>query len=136
MPVKYVSHIKEVNRTIDAGILAGLSAVGAFVEYAAVQNITENPNVDTGRLRGSITYNIDGKGSRVNAHYPDNADASDAVEKSDSKYTVNVGSNVEYAARIEFIGGKGKPVGFLRKAVDENIANIQKILSNEMNKRI
>jgi hypothetical protein len=130
MPVKYTSYMKEVNAKIDKGIFRGLSAVGAFVENRAVTIISENPNVDSGRLRGSITYNVNGSGDRVKSP----AKGSDAVEKSTSPYTVNVGSNVEYAARIEFIGGKGKNVGYLRPAVDKSRKSIERILQGELRK--
>lgn len=135
MSVKYTSYEKQAMSTIDKSLLAGLSAVGAFVEGNAAMLITENQNVDTGRLRGSITYSIDGKTSRVNSfNKKDKAAQSDAVPRQDSIATVSIGSNVEYAEFIEYaIRGKAKP--FLRPAVDNNRAVIGQILTNEVRKR-
>jgi len=130
MSVKYTSYEKQAMSTIGKALLAGLSAVGAFVEGNAAMLITENQNVDTGRLRGSITYSIDGKTSRVKSP----ARHGDAVPKEQSKATVSIGSNVEYAEFIEYaIRGRAKP--FLRPAVDNNRATIGNILTNEMRKR-
>ena len=130
MSVKYTSYEKQAMNTIDKALLAGLSAVGAFVEGNAAMLITENQNVDTGRLRGSITYSIDGKTSQVRSP----ARQADAVPRQESKATVSIGSNVEYAEFIEYaIRGKAKP--FLRPAVDNNRATIGNILTNEMRKR-
>lgn len=128
--IKYTSYEKQAMSTIDKALLAGLSAVGAFVEGNAVMLITENQNVDTGRLRGSITWSIDGKTSQVKSP----AKQSDAVSKEQSNATVSIGTNVEYAEFIEYaIRGKGKP--FLRPAVDNNRAAIGNILTNELRKR-
>ena len=130
MSVKYTSYEKQAMNTIDKALLAGLSAVGAFVEGNAAMLITENQNVDTGRLRGSITYSIDGKTSQVRSP----ARQGDAVPKEQSKATVSIGSNVEYAEFIEYaIRGKAKP--FLRPAVDNNRVTIGNILTNELRKR-
>ena len=130
MSVKYTSYEKQALNNIDKALLAGLSAVGAFVEGNAAMLITENQNVDTGRLRGSITYSIDGKTSQVRSP----ARPSDAVHNEQSKATVSIGSNVEYAEFIEYaIRGKAKP--FLRPAVDNNRATIGNILTNEIRKR-
>lgn len=129
MSVTYTSHRAEIDRDIDRGLLAGLSAAGAFVEGEAAQIITDNRNIDTGRLRGSITYSIDNQTSATKSP----ASATDAVSKESRKDTVVIGTNVQYAEFIEYaIRGKGKP--FLRPAVDNNRRLIERIITAELNK--
>ena len=131
MSVNYVSHLRDVVNDIDVALTAGLSAVGAFVEGEAAQIITDNRNIDTGRLRGSITFSIDSNVSGTKSP----ATASDAVSKESRKDTVVIGTNVQYAEFIEYaIRGKGKP--FLRPAVDNNRRLIERILKTELNKRL
>lgn len=71
--------------------------------------------VDTGRLKGSITFAT--SSLRTLAKSP--AQQPDAVSEPDDDYTLHVGTNVEYAPYVEY-GTKRFPTGqpFLRPAMD------------------
>lgn len=70
---------------------------------------------DTGKLKGSITYQTASGGGMVNAP----ATQADTVSKPQDKYTCHVGTNVKYAIMQEYGTARditGTP--FLRPAVD------------------
>lgn len=70
---------------------------------------------DTGRLKGSITYQTASDGGNVGSP----ATQADTVSKPQDKYTCHVGTNVSYAIMQEYGTAKnvtGTP--FLRPAVD------------------
>jgi len=124
-----------------------LTAIGIFGQEKA----TKNCPVDSGRLRASISYRV-GKDKAVN--YKNNANSEswdDDLDKTDEN-KVLIGTNVEYAQRIEFGYGKvpdlgadstrrsrnkspdSTGIGFLRRAVDENRITIKKIATNIFDK--
>lgn len=120
----------------DAICQKALPAIGRMLEDTAVVLCP----VDTGRLRGSITYATKFKKDRPRGEAKQN----DAVTQPTSKYKCYVGTNVEYAPYVEYgtgphvVGGpvdltiRGKHIGwryigqhpgtqaqsFLRKALD------------------
>ena len=53
----------------------------------------------------------------------------ETTEKSNEKVTVQVGTDVEYAATIEFGGSRKAPEGYLRPAMDENKDKVPKEIS-------
>ena len=115
----------------DKAFERGLTAVGLFVQNEAVKNIKQNENIDTGRLINSITFAT--KNTSAAAKSP--AKSSDGLNKIPQKDRVEIGSNVEYAAFVEYrIGTKAKP--YLRPAVDMNISRIKAILGGEIKKEL
>jgi len=67
------------------------------------------PHVDTGRLRASITHR---------------------VEKTTGEIAGYVGTNVEYAAAVEFGTSKSAPYPYLFPALDESSAEIDAALED------
>ena len=59
--------------------------------------ISETP-IDTGRLRGSITYAT----ARNQSSITGSAKAGDKIRKPISKYAVHIGTNVDYAPHVEY----------------------------------
>lgn len=74
--------------------------------------------VRTGRLRGSITWAVQGSWSNPSAP----AGQGDRVSTPPDKWTCYVGTNVEYAAAMEYPGKKRNWAGapYLRPAMDDN----------------
>jgi hypothetical protein len=124
-----------------------LTSIGIFGQEKA----TKNTPVDSGRLRASISYRV-GKDKSVN--YKNNANSEswdDDLDKTDED-RVLIGTNVEYAKKIEFGYGKvpdmnvsttmrsrnkspdNTGTGFLRRAFDENRNTIKKIAENVFDK--
>lgn len=91
--MKFISHRKEVDAKVDSAIARMLEEWGMVAQGFA----TADTPVDTGRLRGSITYETD-------------------VESA----TTVIGTNVEYAPIVETNDKAKHPVGkahFMRDAV-------------------
>lgn len=98
-------HSEEIVKATKNAILRGLYKIGLKAERYAKQNA----HVITGRLRNSITFDID----------PD--------EKA-----VMIGTNVEYAPYEEEGTSKRSAHPFLRPAAQEHIAEYAKILKDEL----
>ena len=59
MAINFVNNTRLINAEIQKAIQDSLNEIGIKGETQAKKNITENKNIDTGRLRASITYDID-----------------------------------------------------------------------------
>lgn len=107
--VRVKSNLPEIKKASKAQIAKGLEMIGLKAEGYAKRN---SP-VDTGRLRNSITHQIN-----VNAG------------------AVAIGTNVEYAVYVEFgsgprEGGAGK-VPFLGPAISEHIDEYENIMKQQL----
>ena len=92
-------HSDEVLKALKENVGLGLEAIGVDAQGHAVRDCP----VDTGRLRNSITYAINGKQGQANTEPKDLANPEDyevLAEPEDN--TVYIGTNVEYAAVQEY----------------------------------
>lgn len=84
--------------------------------------------VDTGRLRNSITYATQSAQGEPNtkggAHAKEQDYATHGTPEGDSVY---IGTNVEYAQRIELGSSKQAPSGFLRPAAQNHGEEYRKL---------
>lgn len=103
---------------LDKAIERGLVAVGIKISGDA---ITRAP-VDTGRLKGSLSYATRGERSGNQ----------DGVSQPSSPYQVWIGSNVGYAPYVEYGTAKSKAQPYLRPALDRNRKNASKLLMREI----
>lgn len=95
----------KVTEGIESAIAVALEEIGLLAEnYAA-----EKCPVDTGNLRGSITYAVDAA---------DNA--------------VYIGTNVEYAPYVELGTSRQKAQPFLRPAASEHSAQYRRVLEKAL----
>ena len=99
MQIRFIDRSSEVLRALTEKEREVLEQIGMFVDDEA----TENAPVDTGRLRNSITHEVEGR------------------------YAI-IGSNVEYAPHVELGTSRSKAQPFLRPAVEENFDEIRKII--------
>lgn len=90
---------------IDSAIRAALEEIGLLAENYAAKKCP----VDTGNLRGSITYEVDAA---------DNA--------------VYIGTNVEYAPYVELGTSRQKAQPFLRPAASEHGAQYRRVLKKAL----
>lgn len=105
--IKITDNISKIKQQIEKGTYNGLWAVGATIHRDAVENVP----VDTGRLRASLGWDVEGnRGGGLE----------DSVHTSE-KSSVVVGTNVEYAEKIE----NYKP--YLRPALDRTKPKLQRI---------
>lgn len=95
---------------MDKAIEQALVQAGTIVEAQAAENAPEI----TGRLKGSITFAT----KKVAPEVGSKANVSDGVSKPARKWTLHVGTNVEYAPYVEYgrRSGKGRKP-FLRPAL-------------------
>ena len=98
---------------IESGTKVGLMVSSSFLQARVIDKITAIPLVDSGRMRGSISYTV----------YPDKA------------YAL-VGTNVEYAPHHEYGTSKMKARPFLRPTFDENKGKIREMIRNEIEKKV
>lgn len=130
--VKIISKIKNVSDAIEKAHTKAVTMAAIEVHKQATINAT--PSVDTGRLRASISYSIDGNQSKgfkpVKASKPN-----DWNIKSGKFYGI-VGSNVAYARRLEYGWSSRMPDGYLRKAWDSTRETRKKIFKDVMSEAI
>ena len=112
---------KNMQQVLDRATERALRKIGIVI---AGQSILMAP-VQTGRLRGSITY----------ATQTDRSDAKikgDEVSRPTDKYTLHIGTNIEYAPYCEYGTKNMGAQPFLRPAFDRNKKNAQKIYADEI----
>ena len=114
----------EVRAAVANAISRAFDAIGETAAGYAEDNITKNGSVDTGNLRGSLTYTHD-------------------------ENTVTIGTNVEYAAPVElghrqepgrYVPAIGKrlvrdyvpPKPYLKPAVTDHISEYQGLLKESL----
>ena len=90
---------------IDSAISAALEKIGLLAEKYAAKKCP----VDTGNLRGSITYEVDADGNAV-----------------------YIGTNVEYAPYVELGTSRQKAQPFLRPAASEHSAQYRRVLKKAL----
>lgn len=152
--VEVKDNSKQVLNDTDVAVESALEIIGGLLERYAKQNCP----VDTGLLRNSITYALDGQKPHIGsfrATYGENKNAKGQRYSANSKKAgsvklgyydgempaapkgqryVVVGSNVKYAPYIE-LGARGrKPHHMLKRAVNDHINEYRKIMENELKK--
>ena len=107
--IEYESHFTDnsgiLKKEFEKAEKEALERIGQFVENEA-KNYAP---VDTGRLRASITH------------------------QTQEKETI-IGTNVEYAEKMELGGSKQAPNGLLGSAINNNQSQIKQIIENVMKK--
>lgn len=103
-------HGDEVAKIFEDANEMGIVAVCMAVEREAVRMCP----VDTGRLRGSITYRTKNSRDAVSG----TAKADDGIQTQPGKYEGLIGTNVNYAAHVEYGTKRMAPRKFLRGGAD------------------
>ncbi len=124
--VELVIHKDEVLQATAEAIERALTTIG--IEWS--ERSADMCPVVTGRLRNSITYaTTHGRGNGRSPHKPEDVKPNATPKKN----TVVVGTNVEYAQRIEEGGAKEeKHTRFIRRGLTENVNDYKDILKNEL----
>lgn len=102
----------------------GVTAQGDVVKYMSKPDFTGRDIVDTGRLRGSISFVTPDEESGV---YDNNADSSDALSGKGLENTVIIGTNVEYGNYVNNGTSKQKPRHFMENGIKPNWDKYQKM---------
>lgn len=125
MGVTIKNNTDEVRKAMSENIKKALVAIGEQAEGDAKIELENDPRrVDTGRLRGSITYATSTKRSKVEAP-AENSDAVPETPKDD--HYVYVGTNVEYASYVHYGTKNMEPNRFLQNAIQKNLETYRQI---------
>ena len=127
--IKIKDNTKKILHELKEAIPLALSAIGARAETHAKNIITKAGAVDTGRLRNSITYAV--QGENVEKSYQDNNGKSfdNSLISQPMENEVSFGTKVEYAAGIETKKKKKKgAVYFIQKAATNYNSEYRKII--------
>ena len=114
------NNLKAYQEAMNTALVRALEEIGLLAERFAKENLSTpksghltkpdpRPNVDTGRLRNSITHAID------------------EAEKS-----VAVGTNVEYAPYVELGTSKMKDWPYLRPAAQKHASEYRQVLEKHL----
>lgn len=130
MSVKITDNSQQFIDGKDLAIERALNAVGIHLEGEAKDELENKPRrVDTGRLKGSITYATETNHSSGSGP----SRASDyAIHSTPEKGTCYVGTNVEYAAYVHEGTSRMTPNRFLKNAFARNEAQIKEYLKREL----
>lgn len=101
-------------------VLKGLTTGAIRIHGDAVKNA--EPSVVTGRLRGSITYAVDGSAPR----------GGDSNISADSMGAI-IGTNVEYAAKVE---RTSRSPGYMRRAYYGNKSQVEKDIADAIKQAV
>ena len=93
--IKFTSNVNDILRHMEKGKRNALTAIGATAETHTKDNITADDLIDTGRLRNSISYAVDGESAYI-------------------------GTNVEYAPYLELGTKKIAAHHYLKRAATEH----------------
>ena len=107
MKVDYKDNSQQILPALEKGKRNALTAIGATAETYAKQ---ETP-VDTGRLRNSISYAVDGESAYI-------------------------GTNVEYAPYLELGTSRAKAHHMLQKAATEHSAEYKRLAEDAIQSAI
>lgn len=107
--VEITDNTEEVKAKLLEKIERGLIACGLAAEGHAKQALTDQKAVDTGRLRNSITNQVDM-----------------------SEQAVYIGTNVEYAAYVELGTSRMRARPYLRPAAQNHGSEYQELLRQAM----
>ncbi|HZJ77212.1 MAG TPA: HK97 gp10 family phage protein [Clostridia bacterium] len=127
--IKIDSNLKAVNGDLDMAIekalySIGVTAQGDIVKYMSKPDFTGKDIVDTGRLRGSISFVTPEKNSGAN---DSNAKDGDALSGAGEDRTVIIGSNVEYADYVNNGTLRQPARKFMENGIEPNAEKYQKL---------
>lgn len=104
---KLYKRLDEIEKAVEEGVAAGLEEFGVKVQEDAKRYCP----VDTGRLQESIKVETDANG-------------------------ITIGTDVEYAAYVEFGTSRQRPQPYLTPAFEQNKNKIEDMIAKEIEKRL
>lgn len=134
MSVDITDNTNYILEEMDSAIERALVAIGMRAEHIAKGMCP----VQTGLLRNSITFALDGKGPNIGQYKADSGGGSGqyagvAPELGGGKKAVYIGTNVEYAPYVELGSSRRKtPKPFLKPAVEGHGDEYRRILEEYM----
>jgi len=124
--VKNTMQGKDYEKAVENATERALAQIGVTIEGSAIAN---SP-IKSGRLRGSLTFATKKDSDRTRAP----AEQGDAVSTPATKYTLHVGTNVNYAQHVEYGTRNMAAQPFLRRALHDNRGKLLKGYKAEIHK--
>lgn len=132
MAVKIVLKFDKSKKKISRGVTDGLRLAAIGVIDQAVHLADFKKGYQTGRLRNSLSYSIEGRREGANKQGGAKATPSDLVLISDAGETVNIGTSVKYAQDVEYGTCKMESQPYLRPALDIMRPKIEKFIGAKL----
>ena len=125
MDVKIEDNSQEVLNELDNKMPEILDALGNELYKSIYQFMTDDKIVDTGRLRGSISYStpFNDYSNLTLANKPE-----DAIRGVKQKDTVVYGSNVEYASYVNSGSSKQRARKFIENGTNRAVPQMKKVV--------
>lgn len=127
--VKMDSKLDKIASDLEPAMLKGLTTAAIRVHGDAVKNA--EASVVTGRLRASIAYTVDGGSPTGNQTVADSQTGDSNI--SAPKNTAVVGTNVEYAAKVE---RTSRSPGYMRRAYYGNKTQVEQDIRDALQKAV
>lgn len=109
---------------IGNAIERALTKIAIGIEGDAISRVP----VDSGRLKGSITY-----ATMKERSYPKGAaEGNDGVSAPNDKWTAHIGTNVEYAQHIEYGTVRMSAQPYLRPALNDNRTKAARVFQDDV----
>lgn len=135
----------ELKAELASKIRKGLLAAGIQASSAAREELQKSPQrIDTGLLRNSITYAMDGEAPAIGSYKSDKASKYTGKRPEPGTYTgvtdkepdkrsaVYIGTNVDYAIYVHEGTDRMDPNRFLKNAVENNAAELIEIIKEQI----
>ena len=121
----FINSLENLSKEVEDNMVKELRVTGAMIESDYKRNVP----VVTGRLRSSIhTQHSDFKRFVYSDRKGQNFDGTFKMDDN-SKFSVYVGTNVEYAPKIEIEGGKIMGAKALETAFEKNTSGLMERLA-------
>lgn len=130
---KFIDNSKQYLDQKDEAIERAFEIIGGLLERYAKQSCP----VDTGLLRNSITYCLDGKHPHLSQYGAEGRQGfydGEMPEEPEGNRAVYVGTNVEYAPYQEVGTSRITGKHFLQNSVQNHIGEYKNIMANELKK--
>lgn len=138
-------NIEQAKQEIQQRARKALTAVGIQVTTLAGTEIQKSPSrIDTGLLRNSITYALDGEGAAIGSYSADKASrysgktppsesySGTTLKEPEGRQAVYVGTGVKYAIYVHEGTDRMAPNRFLKNAVENNQGEIRGIIQKTL----
>lgn len=136
---------EEVKQELERRVRKALTAIGIQVSSLARMEIQKSPSrIDTGLLRNSITYALDGEGTAISSYSADKASrysgktppsgsySGTTPKEPEGRQAVYIGTGVKYAIYVHEGTDRMDPNRFLKNAVENNQSEIISIIKQEL----
>ena len=139
------NYIPQVLEECEEKVRTALQAAGVKAASNAREYVKQVGAIDTGLLRNSITYALDGESPRIKTYSGKDNSKTGSKGKSGSysgsapssgknNHTVYIGTNVEYAPYVELGTKKMNARPFLKPAMENHMDDYRTIIKSVLSK--